>query len=197
MVSVEAVIQVCLEELGMDASAPYVVAAVGRVNARMGGSVPMPAAMPVIAAKPKRKVSPDVASARNARLGDWNTFCGSKDDPESRRRTVRAAIDAQHPEWSKTDRARACMTELSKLFKVAKAAATAAPAPVEPAAPDSVDTTSESETDEAEEGMQPYVDSDGILGDKGEEYAVDDDGKIWNTKGAHVGNMDDGTVSAV
>ena len=30
-----------------------------------------------------------------------------------------------------------------------------------------------------------------------EGYGVDGDGKIWNMDGIHIGNMDDGTVTAV
>ena len=41
-------------------------------------------------------------------------------------------------------------------------------------------------------GLDPYTDSDGILGDKGKKYAVDDAGNIWSKDGVHVGCMDEG-----
>jgi len=41
-------------------------------------------------------------------------------------------------------------------------------------------------------GFDPYTDSDGILGDKGKKYAVDDAGNIWSKDGVHVGCMDEG-----
>ena len=129
--------------------------------------------------KPKPKSKP-ASDAFKQGAAAWNVFC------KTNRARTREEVNREHPDWTKSDQASTTTKRLSIMYKEHKAAAQQVPA------------AADSSSDEVEESnMQAYVDSDAILGDKGGEYAVDDGGKIWNMDGIHVGNMDDGTVTAV